>query len=202
MNDLLNKYNDYLKLAGCTIEYELEDKTVIIVPYREDGFLHLLGIHKLTDIQLIQFWLDKNNRSVKREDVIRKIKAEELTDSDIRNSVKFCKIKDRYEHFSYDNLTTVNYTDAIINFDAKKKGSYLKADYILFEERPKNEYNHMAIAMDKKNNCRYIESFFHEPSADYQNRQIIKKIVKFSIRKSDGSILVSDTFEYNKTDET
>ena len=198
MNDLLNKYNDYLRLEGCKIEYELEDNTIIVVPYREDGFLHLLGLHKLIDIQLIQFWQDKNNHSVKRKNVIRKIKSEKLTDADVRNSVNFYKIKDRYEQFSYDNFTTVNYTDAIINFNAKLIGSSLKADYILFEERPKNEYNHMAIAMDKKNNSRYIESFFHEPSINYQNGQTIKKIIKFTIKNPDDSILVSDIFEYNK----
>jgi len=195
MNDLLNKYNEFLRLVGCKIEYELEDETVIIVPYKEDGFLHLLGIHKLTDIQLIQFWCDRNNRSVKRGDVIRKIKSEEFTDSDVHNSVKFFKIKDRYEHFSYDNLTTLNYTDAIINYNAKLNGSSLKADYILFEERPENEYNHMAIAFDKKNNSRYIESFFHEPSKNYQKGQVIKKIIRFTIIKPDGSILISDTFK-------
>lgn len=198
MNDLLNKYNEYLRLVGCKIEYELEDKTIIIVPYREDGFLHLLGIHKLTDIQLIQFWCDKNNRTVKREDVIKKIKSEDFTDSDVRNSIKYFQIKDRYEHFSYDNLTTVNYTDAIINFNADLNGSSLKSDYILFEERPKSEFNHMAIALDRKNNSRYIESFFHEPSTNYQKGQMVKKIIKFTITKPDGSILISDTFEYNK----
>ena len=74
MDDLLKKYNDYMRLAGCSIEYELEDNTVIAVSYREDAFLHLLGIHKLTDIQLVQFWLDRNNYSVKRQTIIKKIK--------------------------------------------------------------------------------------------------------------------------------
>ncbi len=197
MNDLLKKYNDYLRLVGYVMEYELENNIVIKVPYREDGFLHLLGIHKLTDNQLIQFWLDRNNHSVKRETVIKKIIAEKFTDSDVRKSVNFHSIQERYERFSYNDLTSISYTDAIINFNAKIINSSLKADYLLFEEIPTGEYNHMAIAIDKKSNERFVESFFHEPSKNYLLGQTVVKIIKTTIRKPDGSVLISDIFEYN-----
>lgn len=63
MNLLLNKYQDYMRLNGCRASYELADGTVIMVPYLEENFLHLIGLHKLTDIQLIQFWRDPGNPS-------------------------------------------------------------------------------------------------------------------------------------------
>ena len=43
-----------------------------------------------------------------------------------------------------------------------EKYKKIKSDYILFEERPKNEYNHMGIALDTKSGTRYIETFFHQ----------------------------------------
>ena len=52
------------------------NKTVAI---REENFLHLLGLHKVVDIQLIQFWLDRTNRTVKLMDVIKGIKNGTLT---------------------------------------------------------------------------------------------------------------------------
>ena len=33
----------------------------------------------------------------------------------VKSSVFYPQIQERYENFSYDNLTTLNYTDAIIN---------------------------------------------------------------------------------------
>ena len=70
MNALLEKYNDYIRLRGCGIEYELYDGTSINTSYAEEAFLHLIGLHKLDDIQIIQFWIDTNNKSVKRRDVM------------------------------------------------------------------------------------------------------------------------------------
>lgn len=70
MNGLKKKYLDYMRLANCKAEYELDDGTKIEVTYKKEKFAHLLGLHKLKDIQ------------------------------------------ERYENFSYENLTTLNYTDA------------------------------------------------------------------------------------------
>mgnify|MGYP006981540569 CR=1 FL=1 len=58
------------------------------------------------------------------------------------------------------NLTTLNYTDAVINFNPSLINSKIKSDYLLFEERINKEYNHLGIAFDKNSNRRYIETFF------------------------------------------
>ena len=42
MDLLLQKYNDYMRLVGCKVKYELIDGTVIEVVYKEEKFLHLL----------------------------------------------------------------------------------------------------------------------------------------------------------------
>jgi hypothetical protein len=60
MNELLEKYNDYMRLEDCVANYELKDGTIIEISYKEENFAHLIGLHKLKDLQLIQFWLDKN----------------------------------------------------------------------------------------------------------------------------------------------
>ncbi len=182
-----------MRLVGSRVEYELADYTVITATYREDNFPHLIGLHKLKDIQLIQFWLDRSNRTVKLVDVIKKIKNEEFTDSDVTSSCFYAGISDRYNAFSYENLTTLNYTDAIIDFNPVLMGSSLKADYILFEERPGGEYNHMAIANDPLRG-RYIESFFHEKSKNYINNQTVVPIRRFTLYDKNGELVVTDTF--------
>lgn len=109
MDLLLQKYNDYMRLVGCKVKYELIDGTVIEVVYREENFLHLLGLHKVVDIQLIQFWLDRTNRTVKLMDVIKGIKNGTLTDAivDFNASLIHSKISSDY-----------------ILFEEKKKGEY------------------------------------------------------------------------------
>lgn len=112
----------------------------------------------------------------------------------VKNSVKFPKIQERYENFSYENLTTLNYTDAIVDFDASKIKSSLKSDYILFEEKQKKVYNHMGIAKDSLINKRYIETFFHEPTEKYLKGQQIVKVKSFQLFDQEGNIIVEDTF--------
>ena len=195
MDGLHFKYNEYMRLDQCTVEYTFSDGSSVSVRFTETGFLHLLGLHKLVDIQDIQFWQDKNNRKVHAGDVIRKIKNEQLTETTIKSSVFFTKIADRYNSFTYDNLTTLAYTDAIIDFDATKIKSKLLSDYILFEERPAGEYNHLGIAKDNKTNKRYFETFIHDKSQGYLLNQKIVKIKSMTIYNPSGNTIVTDSFE-------
>ena len=71
MNKLLDKYNDYQRLVGSKLSYNLSNGQLIEVVFRDDNFLHLLGIHKLLDISIVQQWLDKSNKKIKNKDVIR-----------------------------------------------------------------------------------------------------------------------------------
>lgn len=193
-DNLLKKYNDYMKLNNCTVEYEFENGDIINFTYKEENFLHLLGLHKLTDIQLIQFWMDKNNKIVKTETVIHKIKKMKFTDMMVKSSCHYHRIQDRYENFTYDNLTTLNYTDAVIDFDPKKINSKLKSNYILFEEK-NSEYNHMGIALNGLRGYRYIETFFREPTDKYVARQTVVKIKRFTLFDSTRNIIVEDYFK-------
>ena len=194
MNELLNKFIDYQKLVGCKLSYNLSNGQKVEVEFREDNFLHLLGIHKLIDINIVQQWLDKSNYKVKNKDVIRFIKSERFNDSMVRLSTFFNTIQDRYDSFSYQNLTTLSYTDAIINFNSSLVNSKLLSDYILFEKDKNNEYNHMAIAFDKKTNRRYLESFFHETNDSYLVGQKIVKIDCYHLFDKDGNVIFEDIF--------
>ena len=146
MNELLKKYTEYMRLENYRIEYTLSNSEILEVFYLEENFAHLIGLHKLKDIQLIQFWLDKSNHRVKLKEVIRRIKNSTFTDTMVKSSIFYPQIKERYENFSYDNLTTLTYTDAIIHFNPQPIKSKLKSDYILLEEKGLGEYNHLGIA--------------------------------------------------------
>lgn len=194
MGQLQDKYNDYMRLENCKAEYELTNGTKIQFSYKEENFPHLLGLHKLKDIQLIQFWLDRNNKTVKLKNIIKRIKDSSLTDEMIKRSHFYPMIKERFENFSYESLTTLNYTDAIIDFDASVIKSKIKSDYLLFEKKSNSEYNHMGVALDKTKNYRYVETFFHESSNKYIEGQMIVKVRKFTLYDAQGNVIVEDTF--------
>ena len=193
MNPLLGKYQDYMRLNGCTASYVLKNGISISVPFLEENFLHLLGMHKLVDIQIVQFWLDHNNRTVKLRDVIRAIKNESLTDSMVRSSVHFPNMADRYENFSYDSLTTLSYTDAIIDFDSMLAHSQIKSAYLLFEQKGSG-YNHLGIAVDPVSGTRYVETFFYEATDQYLKGQTIEPIMEYTIYDQNHIPIITDKF--------
>lgn len=96
MDVLLQKYNDYIRLKNCRAEYLLSNGMIIDFTYKEENFIHLLGLHKLTDIQLIQLFNDKNNKKVKTKYIISRIKKNKFTDTMVKASVFYNDIADRY----------------------------------------------------------------------------------------------------------
>ena len=194
MNDLLCKYNDYLRLKNCRAEYLFLNEEKIDFIYKEENFIHLLGLHKLTDIQLIQLFNDKKNRKVQTRYIISRIKKELFTDAMIQKSVFYNDIADRYENFSYDSLTSLTYTDAVLHFNPALINSKLQSDHLLFEQSTNHEYNHLGIAKDPKTNSRYVETFFHQTSDMYIQGQETVKIKRFTLYAPDNQIIVSDSF--------
>lgn len=194
MDKLLEKYNDYLRLENCKAIYSLANDSSIEVIYKRENFPHLLGLHKLKDLQLIQFGLDKSNKSVKLNTVLSRIRNSTFTDSMVKASTFFPLIQERYDSFSYDILTTLSYTDAIINFNPLLIKSKLKSKYILFEEKNINEYNHLGIAFDSQTGQHYIETFFHQSTNMYLVNQTTVKIKNFSLYDANNSIIITDSF--------
>lgn len=121
MDLLLQKYNDYIRLVGCTAIYQLENGLSVEYTYRKENFVHLLGLHKLQDILLISMFNDKNNLKINTKTVIRNIKKGKFNDSMVKNSIYFPKIKERYDSFTYDNLTKV---------------VLLPGDHAIYEQKP------------------------------------------------------------------
>lgn len=194
MDGLLQKYNDYKRLKNCRAEYVLSNEMMIDFTYKEDNFIHLLGLHKLKDIQIIQMFNDKDNKKVQTRYIISRIKKSRFTDAMVKSSVFYEEIAERYESFTYENLITLTYTDAVINFDPKRINSKIKSDYLLFEEKENHEYNHLGIAKDPISNKRYIEMFFHQSTDMYIQNQQLVKVKSFTLYSPDNQIIVTDSF--------
>ena len=158
------KFYEYKSIVNYKMKYLLEDNLEIEFKLKQTDFPHLIGLHKLIDIPLIRKFNDKNNKTVSAKYIIAKIKKQSiLTGELVRNSCYFKDIQNRYDQFNKDNLLTVSYTDAVVNFDASLIGSKLSSDYILFERSFKRasgllQTKHSPLkCLDKKQNREKIQ---------------------------------------------
>lgn len=191
MNQLLYKFNEYKSIANYQMEYELVNGDTIKVKLRQTDFPHLIGLHKLIDIPIIRQFNDKSNVTVSAKFIISKIKREQLlTENVIKHSNYFNLISKRYEHFTKDNILSLSYTDALIDFNANLICSSLKSKYILFEKKEQG-YNHLCIAQSIKV-TKYVESFFYNSTDLYIRNQKIIKVKKIKIYDSKGHIYMED----------
>ena len=121
---------------------------------------------------------DVSNSTISARFLISKIKKEShLTEKIIKNSIYFSDIEQRYNNFSKENILTLTYTDAIVNFNSALIGSKLRGDYILFENKISSGFNYLSIAKDYQHK-RYAESFFYNPTDIYVRNQTVVKEVK------------------------
>lgn len=193
MNQLLDKFKEYKTIVNYRLEYIFEDNKMLNFTLKQTDFPHLIGLHKLIDIPLIRQFNDKNNTTISAKYIIAKIKKQEiLTENTIRTSSYFPNIHKRFEDFSRENILTMSYTDAIIDFNAGIIGSNLKARYILFEKQKPLGYNHLCIAEDSSGK-NYAESFFYNPTDLYIHNQIRIKIKSIRIYDNNGNLYLEDT---------
>ena len=192
MNELLEKFNEYKDISNYRIKYTLVNGDVIDFKLKQTDFPHLIGLHKLVDIPIIGQFNNVLNPTISAKFLISKIKKEsQLTESIIKNSVYFSQISQRYQNFTKENLLTLTYTDAIVNFDASLIGSKLRGDYILFENRKSQGYNYLSVAKDAQQK-RYAESFFYNPADCYIRNQNIVRVSKVEIYDKEGNLYLED----------
>ena len=195
MYELRDKYLDYTKIINYTFKYEFESGNCLEYKFSKNSFPHLIGLHKLTDLPIIQRFNDKNDSMVSAKYLISKIKQEKLTEEDLKSSVHFEKIVDRYQFFSSENLFSMTYTDVIIDFDVSllKKSRLVNTQYILYEEENEG-YRQLCVAQNPSTLQYYAETFFYEPSNDYIKGQVHEKIRRMQIIAPDSTVYLEDEF--------
>lgn len=129
--------------------------------FQNTNFHHLLGLHKLKDLQIAQ---------IKREDVFKDILNGKITYNHIHKSVYINNIVNRIDPLScIENLLDNNKLIFQYN-DKKNKISLIQANYLL--STPHNQ-NDVYIFIDKCKNDEtfFCRSFFPRETLDYTKGQ-------------------------------
>lgn len=195
MPGLKEKMEDYQKVVNYSMNYILDDDVEVSFTFEKNAFPHLVGLHKLVDIPIIQKFNDSKEKMVNAKYIIAKIRQGKLTETDIKQSIYFKDIKERYERFNSENIFTLTYTDVIVDFDVKllKRSKLVNTRYILFEKE-NDAYRQLCIKQNKNNNLYYAESFFYEKSDDYIKGQIHQKIKSMKVIAPNGMVYLEDKF--------
>ncbi len=177
-DDILYKcFLKYSELMKKNYIYTIDGGIKFKLIFKKANFAHLIGLHKLIDIEIFKSLGEGKNFKKGIADVIfRKISKKEITYNYLENSKYIDEISDRIKYFI--DIDDVLFSEILINFDGSKINSKLKSDMILYS---KNGQIYLHLCIFNKSGKTYPESFFPRGDNNYIKNQIKKLIRKIEI---------------------
>ncbi|MGL4335832.1 MAG: PBECR4 domain-containing protein [Turicibacter sp.] len=128
--DLLCK-NDYI--------YHLSDGRELKIIFKKENFPHLLGLHKLLDIEILR---KHSQKIISANSVYRDLKRGLLTYTDVSNSVHFYEIENRFMYIN--ELDSLLFDRIVLDFDKTKIATKITATILLYRKID-HKYVHLAL---------------------------------------------------------
>ena len=156
-------------------EYEIvagSKKTLLEMTlfFEREHFMHLIGLHKLTDLQIQRF---------RKERMYDMVMRDELTYDYIEKSVFFSEIKERIELFPILE-TALDSNELLIKYkQGAAQGTVIRASYIII-------YNygdvtiHYFVDRDENTNRYFGKSFFGRSDDKFLRNQQTFKVLKLT----------------------
>lgn len=163
-------------------EYEIvagSKKTLLEMTlfFEREHFMHLIGLHKLTDLQIQRF---------RKERMYDMVMRDELTYDYIEKSVFFSEIKERIELFPILE-TALDSNELLIKYkQGFAQGTVIRASYIII-------YNYGDVAIhyfvdrDEKTNRYFGKSFFGRSDDKFLRNQQTFKVLKLTKYDKEGN---------------
>ena len=166
----------YRELKGKEYIITLEGDLVFSIYFSASAFCHLLGLEKLTDVQVL--------KGKKPNQIYSQILRGIIPDSVLSGSDSYYRIADRVEHFDdiFSVLDISKSNKVIVDFDVSKLSfeTLLKnTKYILYKMNPQST-SHLTIG--QRNEKLYPETFIVEASNQYLSEQTMLEIIDIEIK--------------------
>lgn len=194
--DVLEKSVKAFKNVECKIyNLKLDNNYHFRVKIIPSNLPHLLGLHKLKDIEILK---DLSEKKVAASLIYKKLTNLDLDYSIISKSVYFSKIEDKLKWFYL--IEDLLYNEKIVIFNKKKlkvndgeEGTLIKSNMIFYLVKQKL-YIHLCLA--KASNYYYPETFLVHHGNYYVKKQVRRKITDRKITKFEhGKNLKTVAFE-------
>lgn len=149
--------------------------------FKMEGFYHLLGFHKMSDVSVVKMI---ENYRMKKDDFFKYILEEKITldktdesivdDEQIVNICETKRVSDfgeikahRFMYFSEKNVLELLLSDPVINFENSDCDSVIEADKIFFRlNKDKVRNLNLFICFDQEKESYFVSTFFLEMVRD------------------------------------
>ena len=171
----------YETLIGNEYTLILENDMIITFNFDKGNFFHLMGLHKLSDVDEFHIGGKMKSKSL----IYKEILKGTIPDHILWDKKGYDKIIDRINNFEYieDLLTFDKSNKLIIDFDINLINRFdsllSNTKYILYKSI-ENLYIHLTLGQQSKI---YPESFFAHYGKDYISEQILIEIKDIQIKR-------------------
>lgn len=171
----------YDSLIGNEYTLVLENDIKLVFKFEKSNFFHLLGLHKLTDVN--EFYI--GNRIKSKNVIYKEILSGVIPDSILCDKKGYDNIAERINNFQYikDLLTYDKSNKVIIDFDKRlinRFESLLEGTKYILYKNIGNLYVHLTLG--QKSNI-YPETFFAHNGKDYISEQTLLDIIDIQVKK-------------------
>lgn len=186
--------SDYENLLNKHFKLVMDDSQILEFEFKDVNFMHLIGLHKLDDISIIQKFNDKNDKIHNAKKIYADISNGVITYDELAKSKKIKDIlESRLNYFSSDTIIKLIHKEEVIHFNPSivslrnsKATKLEKIDYIFFEtiEVDGEGYLQFCLAFENRSTKNYPTTFFLEKSDLYVSGQKCKNIVVLNIEST------------------
>ena len=159
----------YKTLLNKTFYFTLENNIKFKLFFKAENFVHIIGLHKLTDLKLTEQFSAKV--------LFKKLLNGDISNELIKNSTNYKKIQNRIYYF--DNIIDMlNNKSAkiIINYDKSlvNNSKLINTKYILYKTI---DECYLMLTIGKKESGEYPETLFLESTKKYISNQELLDII-------------------------
>lgn len=163
----------YKTLLNKTFYFTLENNIKFKLFFKAENFVHIIGLHKLTDLKLTEQYSAKV--------LFKKLLNGEIPHKLIKSSIHYSKIQNRIFYFEniIDMLNKKN-SKIIIDYDKTlvNDSKLINTKYILYKTI---DGSYLMLTIGDKGNGEYPETLFFELTKKYISSQTLLDILDIEI---------------------
>lgn len=163
----------YKTLLNKTFYFTLENNTKFKLYFKAENFVHIIGLHKLTDLKLTEQYSSKV--------LFKKILSGDISNKLIKNSVNYHKISNRICYFeNILDMLNKNNSKIIIDYDKSlvNDTKLINTKYILYKTI---DGSYLMLTIGDQGKGEYPETLFFEITKKYISGQTLLDIVDINV---------------------
>ncbi|MEG1309390.1 MAG: PBECR4 domain-containing protein [Bacilli bacterium] len=185
MDKLYKSFIEYQNLLDKEFHYKFKNRFKFKLIFKPENLPHLLGLHKLKDIEILNKF---NTKEIAADVIYKKIENKDLTSKIIEKSAFYHKIESRLIYFRELNELVTKNNFLRFSKDKTEDGTLMKAEFIVYSLK-NGKYIHLFIGKGAR--FYYPETFIIDDTDYYIKQQSEFKIkdIKVNFKYEDNDAM-------------